>query len=99
MGIVAVVLAISFSAFTVPNKAKMEKKVTDRYWYFFNYSTGYLNGEISAEVMSKLDAIEATECDHDDEYTIDCARGYDLPQNPVDQNPGPGDEQVKRQYP
>lgn len=96
MGIFAVMLAISFSAFTVPGSTRSAKNLTVLHWYYFDNGSGFLDGEISSSTISHDDAEEATGCFDTENSTIDCARGYLLPQDPYDETPAAGDDQVKK---
>lgn len=92
---IAVVLALGFSAFTT-KPAVSSKHFVDLFWYNYDISTDQLNGQISTAAISHSTAKAATGCSDFENDVIDCARGYSEEQDPMQLNPGPGDDQVKR---
>lgn len=80
-GIVAVILALSFSAFTVIHKPASEKAMLTLTWHKYNAAgTAELNPVVSY-TGTAAQAKAAFNCP--DGTTVTCARGYDADGNPT----------------
>ena len=94
--LVAVLLAIGFSAFTAPSKSASAKQADEYlFWYFYDQGNDELNGQIGTVEKTHADAKEATQCLDNQFSVIECARGYEEEKNPYQISPGTGDDRVK----
>lgn len=84
---VALFLAIGFSAFTISNRANNSKAVEDElYWYRIDGS-GNIGAALNSGTLATKTEV-ATEADCPDVTGDDCARGYEDTQ--TFGNPAPG---------
>jgi len=76
---VAILLAVGFSAFAISNHASNNKAVEDDlYWYRIDAS-GKIGTALNSEALSTKTEV-LTEADCPDVSGDDCARGYEEPQ-------------------
>ena len=78
LGLVAVVLAIGFSAFTKSTVTKNKRTDGSYFWYEYDAGAdqlGVLVNPNNTVKISKNDAFGYTDCQ--DETSTDCLRGYD----------------------
>lgn len=92
--VLAVVLAIGFSAFTAPKKIKSNKEDTYLYWYFYDLPNDKLAGQIGDVPQLHREAVYATGCTDHPLGTFECARGYEFEQYPYQESPGVGNDRV-----
>lgn len=77
--LVAVLMAVVFSAFTIsPEPSRQTTTEDNLYWYYVDQD-GNLGAAISSSQLTKTDILGMIVCD--DTVDPDCARGYSTPQS------------------
>lgn len=97
LGILAIVLAIGFSAFTTGKQSSSDEgKLNGLYWYFYNGSQ--ITSQVGVTSLIKDDAIVASGCDDDLNQAV-CAYGYSSAQSGLPKAPGSPADNIKHTMP
>lgn len=97
LGILAIVLAIGFSAFTTGKKSSSGVgKLDGLYWYFYNGSQ--ITSQVGITSLTKEDAIVESGCEDDQNEPI-CAYGYTTAQSGLPKAPGSPSDNIKYSMP